>query len=422
MELKNVGVSIVYNVVDTVEPCVNTCLSLTGCVSTETCRKYIEDYIFPRPLEWAFIAVYGILFLFGLIGNALVCYVICHSHHMQTVVNIFIFNLAVADFLVIFFCLPTTMLADITETWYFGDIMCKIIPFLQTTSVSVSVLTLSAISVERYFAICQPLKVRLTTRTIIKIIVAIWIAGMAASVPEVLFNRLWESVPGQVTKYLVHCRKDWSLVYDNNYQLFILVALYSIPICLMAFTYSVISRQLWKNDIPGTAETNHVCSRSGSTISGPESQLHSRRRAAKMLMTIVVIFAVCYLPVHILNLIRFTDSFRGVDETIIINIALISHILCYVNSAINPVIYNFMSAKFRKEFRMTLTCCRCRRRQSSSLVPPGTTSSARNRSSIPRTERFTMNTVTMKQPGWITSPRYSTGSEKGNHIRVTSTR
>ncbi|XP_069126773.1 orexin receptor type 2-like [Argopecten irradians] len=422
MELKNVGVSVSYNVVDTVEPCVNACLSLSGCVSEEICRKHIEGYIFPRPLEWAFIAVYGILFLFGLIGNALVCYVIWHSHHMQTVVNIFIFNLAVADFLVIFFCLPTTMLADVTETWYFGEIMCKIIPFLQTTSVAVSVLTLSAISVERYFAICQPLKVRLTNRTIIKIIVVIWIAGMTASIPELIYNQLWQIVPGQVTQYLVHCAKEWSVTYDNNYQLFILVVLYSIPICLMAFTYSVISRQLWRNDIPGTAETNHVCSRSGSAISGPESQLQSRRRAAKMLMTIVVIFAVCYLPVHILNLIRFTDSFLRVDENIIINVALIAHILCYVNSAINPVIYNFMSAKFRKEFRMTLTCCRCRRRQSSSLVPPGMTSSARNRSSIPRTERFTMNTVTIKQAGWITSPRYSTGSEKGNHIRITSTR
>lgn len=133
--------------------------------------------------------------------------------------------------------------------------MCCFV-FLQTTSVAVSVLTLSAISVERYFAICQPLKVRITTKTIVKVIVVIWIAGMTASIPEVLYNRLWESVPGQVTQYLVHCRKEWPLVYDNNYQLFILVVLYSLPICLMAFTYSVISRQLWKNDIPGTAETS----------------------------------------------------------------------------------------------------------------------------------------------------------------------
>lgn len=40
------------------------------------------------------------------------------------------------------------------------------------------------------------------------------------------------------------------------------------------------------------------------TSSGPESQLRSRQRAAKMLIAIVVVFAVCYLPVYVLNLTR----------------------------------------------------------------------------------------------------------------------
>lgn len=52
---------------------------------------------------------------------------------MQTFVNMFIFNLAVADFLVILVCLPSTMMADVTETWYLGETMCKVVPFLQVS-------------------------------------------------------------------------------------------------------------------------------------------------------------------------------------------------------------------------------------------------------------------------------------------------
>lgn len=110
---------------------VEQCLFVNVCIPIEECQSRIQEYIFPKTSEWVFIAMYFVLFVFGLIGNSLVCYVIWTSQHMQTVVNIFIFNLAVADFLVILFCLPPTMLADVTESWYLGEIMCKIVPFIQ---------------------------------------------------------------------------------------------------------------------------------------------------------------------------------------------------------------------------------------------------------------------------------------------------
>ena len=42
--------------------------------------------------------------------------------------------------------------------------------------------------------------------------------------------------------------------------------------------------------------------------SGVESQLIARRKAAKMLIAVVVMFGICYLPVHLLNLLRYADS------------------------------------------------------------------------------------------------------------------
>jgi hypocretin (orexin) receptor 2 len=47
---------------------------------------------------------------------------------------------------------------------------------------------------------------------------------------------------------------------------------------------------------------NNGASRCSSRL--PEDQLASRRKAAKMLIAIVVVFAICYLPVHLLNVFR----------------------------------------------------------------------------------------------------------------------
>lgn len=50
---------------------------------------------------------------------------------MRTVTNYFIVNLSFADILVTIICLPASLVVDITETWFFGKTLCKIVPYLQ---------------------------------------------------------------------------------------------------------------------------------------------------------------------------------------------------------------------------------------------------------------------------------------------------
>lgn len=117
-----------YDVVDPASNCTNIM-----CISEDDYLNEMYDYIYPNTYQWFLIVLHCIVFVVGLVGNALVCLAVYRNHTMRTVTNYFIVNLAVADMLVIVICLPPTVLWDITQTWFFGLIPCKIVLYLQVS-------------------------------------------------------------------------------------------------------------------------------------------------------------------------------------------------------------------------------------------------------------------------------------------------
>lgn len=85
----------------------------------------------PNTFEWFLLVVSFVIFVTGLVGNLLVIAVVAKNVHMRNLTNIFFLNLAVGDFLVILICLPPSVITDIAGTWWFGETMCKIIPYVQ---------------------------------------------------------------------------------------------------------------------------------------------------------------------------------------------------------------------------------------------------------------------------------------------------
>ena len=124
----------------------------------------------------------------------------------------------------------------------------------QTVSVAVSVLTLSAISIERYFAICHPLRKRLNTRKLSVFMAVIWVAAALIALPELLYQKLHNSYPDYVTPYLKFCRLSMPDEDEKYYQLFLMVILYDFPMCLTFFAYTTISVRLWKDTFSGPKE------------------------------------------------------------------------------------------------------------------------------------------------------------------------
>jgi hypothetical protein len=100
--------------------------------------------------------LYSLVCLVGLLGNTLVIYVVVRFSKMQTVTNMYIVNLAVADecFLIGIPFLLTTMSR---QSWPFGNFMCK--AYMTTTSINqfTSSIFLTIMSADRYIAVCHPI-------------------------------------------------------------------------------------------------------------------------------------------------------------------------------------------------------------------------------------------------------------------------
>ena len=121
---------------------------------------------------------------------------------------------------------------------------------------AVSVFTLSAISVERWYAICYPLHFKSTKRRAKIIILVIWIIAFLLALPEIIFAELHRSVQRQYIDLLISCRPSWpSMSNQVVYQGLMMVLMYLLPLILMTVTYSMIAVVLWTGRIPGAIES-----------------------------------------------------------------------------------------------------------------------------------------------------------------------
>ena len=112
--------------------------NMSECYENQYCTKeeYLQamyEWIAPKPEHYVFVVLNIVVFIVGLVGNFLVCFAVWRNHHMRTVTNYFIVNLALADFMVILICLPASLVEDMRHTWYIGLTLCKIIKALQVS-------------------------------------------------------------------------------------------------------------------------------------------------------------------------------------------------------------------------------------------------------------------------------------------------
>ena len=292
--------------------------------------------------EWSTVSiallapVIALIILFGIIGNILVIIVLWQQKRRSRRTNgsFFLINLALADILasanLIF------MLATIINKgeWLFGESLCKLNGFLTVLLGATSLLTLSAISVNRYFKIVQGGKYNrvYTTSNTLKIIAVTWFIPFVLSIAPIFG---WSAHEYQIGKCVCHFLFGRSISYTLAFATFIVVTPFTIILFCYLKIYKIIKAH-------GALIGN--LRRSQPTVNVEDIKI------ATTLFTVIVVFIICYIPASVINILDMTHLGLEIPHWL----DMVSFVLVVSNHANNPVIYNALNRSFRQSFREVL--------------------------------------------------------------------
>ncbi|XP_063490639.1 gastrin-releasing peptide receptor isoform X3 [Symphalangus syndactylus] len=193
-------------------------------------------------------AVYGVIILIGLIGNITLIKIFCTVKSMRNVPNLFISSLALGDLLLLITCAPVDASRYLADRWLFGRIGCKLIPFIQLTSVGVSVFTLTALSADRYKAIVRPMDIQ-ASHALMKICLKaafIWIISMLLAIPEAVFSDLHPFHEESTNQTFISCAPypHSNELHPKIHSMASFLVFYVIPLSIISVYYYFIAKNL----------------------------------------------------------------------------------------------------------------------------------------------------------------------------------
>lgn len=223
----------------------------------------------------------------------------------------------------------------------------KIEPFLENTASNASVLTIVAISLERYLAICHPLRAQsvCTESRAVKATLGVWVAASLVAVPLPVFSVYKFSGFYDGTRVPV-CTIKLVGRWHRFYIISMMLAFYVIPSAVFVYVYVAIIRRLSFDDIRMSLDEkrrrHHI--------------LKTRQQLVHMLVAIILAFLICVLPFRVVSLwFIYTPKHKvlALGTESYNYLRWIPRLLLYVNSAINPLIYSMVSSKFRLALHRT---------------------------------------------------------------------
>lgn len=292
------------------------------------------------------ILAYSLLFAISLFGNILVCHVIFIHRRMWTVTNFFIANLAVADLLVTCINVPFNIARNLLDEWPFGSVMCHLLNFSLMVSVYVSTFTLLGIALDRHQVLLYPLSPRMSRPVGLSVLALIWLLAIGLSLPFGLYNKV--QTVDFLLKKVNRCTSSFpkpSDRWEKYLTVGTLLLQYVIPLTIIGVTYGRVVRKLWIRTHVG-AVTEHQ----------QASQQRAKRKSIKLLICVVVVFAICWMP---LNLYQVLADFHPNVEVFHYNSTtfFICHWIAVSSTCYNPFVYCWLNETFRAEVKSRFKFC-----------------------------------------------------------------
>ena len=222
--------------------------------------------------------------------------------------------------------------------WFGGEwgiVTCRLVVWATFPPPYCSIWSLTAIAIDRYFAVARPLHESPISRHIKLVIAVVWLWSLASAAGMVSMAKLW--FVGSDGYYCVIDFSNVELTAANITSMCILLLFnFVVPLVTMAVLYSIVCWRLLSREVPGEGagqDQRH------------EEAMKTAKKVTRMMITVVVIFILCWFPFYV---------FVGLDSLhkIVMPYAAIKFVVWLANaySAINPFIYLSFNGKFRKEF------------------------------------------------------------------------
>ncbi|XP_010138850.1 PREDICTED: neuromedin-K receptor [Buceros rhinoceros silvestris] len=193
---------------------------------------------------------------------------------------------------------------------------------------------------QRYMAIIDPLKPRLSATATKVVIGSIWILAFLLAFPQCLYS-ITNVMPGRTLCYVA-----WpgGPKQHFTYHVIVIVLVYCFPLLVMGIAYSIVGMTLWGGEIPGDTSNKY------------HEQLQAKRKVVKMMIVVVLTFAICWLPYHIYFIV--TGIYQQLNRwKYIQQIYLASFWLAMSSTMYNPIIYCCLNKRFRAGFKRAFRWC-----------------------------------------------------------------
>ena len=294
--------------------------------------------------EWIVLTVlYAITMLVAFAGNGFLIYIVWKKPEVRSLTSFMFVNMAIADLLVTLIVMPWSISIIYTDgVWMipgvFGKVMCKGVVYTAYVTITASVLCLTFMAIDRYYAIVHPLRRHLWFRKPKLTVPFIWIASLVSMSIFLVIQTVEEYNNYSYCMLSVYILGDPDMALRGIYLLLFVVN-YLIPLVVISFLYTITAWNLWFHVAPGV-----------NTLRGNRAQLEtSKRRVVRMLIIVTCAFALCWLPpqvVHMMQIVHASKAYLHIQPIVSFACFWFGH----ANSAVNPWLYIFLSTKINTAF------------------------------------------------------------------------
>ncbi|XP_025891855.1 G-protein coupled receptor 61 [Nothoprocta perdicaria] len=303
--------------------------------------------------------------LTALVGNAAVMSVIVKTPALRKFV--FVFHLCLVDFLAALTLMPLEMLSGsaVFDSPVLGEAMCRVYLFLSVCFVSMCILSISTINVERYYYVVHPMRyeVKMTVGLVACVLVGVWLKAVATSLVPVLGWLSPERPPAPAGR---RCSLQWSRgPYCKFFVVFFAAFYFLLPLLIIVVVYCSMFKvarvaAMHRGPPPTWLETPRRRSESLSSrstmVTGSGAPRGTPQRAggkaAAILLAVGGQFLFCWLPYfsfHVYAALSPQAPAGRHAETVVTWLGY----LCFTS---NPFFYGCLNRQIRGELGRLLTC------------------------------------------------------------------